>query len=76
MPILFLAAAVPLTWQGAGVMEVLGIALLAVPGVASVNQVVGLLVLYRCLELTWGLVGASLMMGGGVRLHPEHLDAS
>jgi hypothetical protein len=32
--------------------------------------------LYRCLELTWGLVGASLMMGGGVRLHPEHLDAS
>ena len=76
MPILFLAAAVPLTWQGAGVMEVLGIALLAVPGVASVNQVVGLLVLYRCLELTWGLVGASLMTGGGVRLHPEHLDAS
>lgn len=76
MPILFLAAAVPLTWQGAGVMEVLGIALLAVPGVASVNQVVGFLVLYRCLELSWGLVGASLMMGGGVRLHPERVDAS
>jgi uncharacterized membrane protein YbhN (UPF0104 family) len=76
MPILFLAAAVPLTWQGAGVMEVLGIALLAVPGVASVNQVVGLLVLYRCLELTWGLVGASLMMGGGVCLHPERTEPS
>ncbi len=71
MPILFLAAAVPLTWQGAGVMEVLGIALLAVPGVASVNQVVGLLVLYRSLELSWGLMGAMLMLGGGVNLHPE-----
>jgi uncharacterized membrane protein YbhN (UPF0104 family) len=71
MPILFLAAAVPLTWQGAGVMEVLGIALLAVPGVASVNQVVGFLVLYRCLELSWGLVGATLMLGGGISLHPE-----
>lgn len=70
MPVLFLAAAVPLTWQGAGVMEVLGIALLAVDGVASVNQVVALLVLYRGLELTWGLSGALLLLGGGIRLHP------
>ena len=76
MPILFLAAAVPLTWQGAGVMEVLGIALLAVPGVASVNQVVGLLVLYRCLELSWGLVGATLMLGGGISLHPERQETT
>jgi uncharacterized membrane protein YbhN (UPF0104 family) len=76
MPILFLAAAVPLTWQGAGVMEVLGIALLAVPEVASVNQVVGLLVLYRCLELSWGLVGATLMLGGGISLHPERQETT
>ncbi len=76
MPILFLAAAVPLTWQGAGVMEVLGIALLAMPGVATVNQVVGFLLLYRSLELSWGLVGAALMLGGGISLHPERQQAA
>ncbi|MCP4839251.1 MAG: flippase-like domain-containing protein [Planctomycetes bacterium] len=71
MPILFLAAAVPFTWQGVGVMEMLGIALLAVPGVASVNQIIGLLLLYRGFELAWGGVGALLMLGTGIRLHPE-----
>jgi len=67
---------VPLTWQGAGVMEVLGIALLAMPGVATVNQVVGFLLLYRSLELSWGLVGAALMLGGGISLHPERQQAA
>lgn len=70
MPILFIAAAVPLTWQGAGVMELLGIALLAGPGVATVSQVIALLVLYRALEFTWGLAGSLLMLGGDIQLHP------
>jgi hypothetical protein len=71
MPILFLAAAVPLTWQGVGVMEMLGVALLVVPGVAAVNQIVGLLVLYRAFELVWGGVGSLLMLGAGISMHPE-----
>jgi len=70
VPVLFLVAAVPLFWQGAGVMEATGIALLAAPGVASVNQVVGFLLLYRAFEFAWGGVGALLMLRGGITLHP------
>jgi uncharacterized membrane protein YbhN (UPF0104 family) len=75
MPILFLVAAVPLIWQGAGVMELAGIALLVGSGAASVNQVVGLLLIYRALEFTWGGVGALLMLGGGIELHPPQQKA-
>ena len=70
MPVLFIAAAIPLFWQGAGVMELLGIMLLAGPGVATSSQVVAFLVLYRVLEFTWGLIGSLLMLKGGIQLHP------
>lgn len=75
MPVLFLAAAIPLTWQGVGVMEAVGIGLLATPGLATVNQVVGTLVLYRLLELSWALVGGLLLLQGDVRLRPEMPDS-
>lgn len=71
MPVLFLAAAIPLTWQGVGVMEAVGIALLAMPGLATVNQVVGTLLLYRVLELSWALMGGVLLLRGDIRLRPE-----
>ena len=71
MPILFIAAAVPLFWQGAGVMELVGIMLLASPEVATSSQVIALLVLYRVLEFIWGLIGSLLMLGGGIQLHPS-----
>jgi uncharacterized membrane protein YbhN (UPF0104 family) len=71
MPVLFLVAAVPLTWQGVGVMEAVGIGLLAAPGLATVNQVVGTLILYRVLELTWALLGGVLLLRGDVQLRPE-----
>jgi uncharacterized membrane protein YbhN (UPF0104 family) len=76
MPILFLVAAVPLIWQGAGVMELAGIALLVGTGAATINQVVGLLLIYRCFEFAWGGVGALLMLGGGIDLHPERQKAA
>ena len=71
MPVLFLAAAVPLTWQGVGVMEALGIALLAMPGLATVNQVVGTLLLYRVLELSWALMGGLMLLRGDIQLRSE-----
>ena len=74
MPVLFLAAAVPFTWQGVGVMEMLGIALLVAPDVASTNQVIGLLIVYRGFELAWGSVGALLMLQAGIPLHPERIQ--
>lgn len=75
MPVLFLAAAIPMTWQGVGVMEGLGIVLLATPGLATPNQIIGMLLIYRAYELAWSLGGAALLMRGGVRLHPERDNA-
>lgn len=72
MPILFLAAAVPMSWQGLGVMEALGILLLAMPGLATPNQVIGMLLIYRGYELSWSLIGALLLLRGDIHLHPEH----
>ena len=71
MPVLFLAAAVPMTWQGVGVMEGLGIVLLATPDLATPNQVIGMLLIYRGYELVWSLIGAALLLKGDVHLHPE-----
>ena len=74
MPIIFIAASIPLTWQGAGVMEVVGISLLAGVGMANVNQIVAMLLLYRGLELAWGLAGSVLMLRGDIEIHPEPLS--
>ena len=71
VPVLFLAAAIPMTWQGVGVMEALGIVLLAAPGLATPNQIIGMLIIYRGYELIWSLFGAALLMKGDVQLHPE-----
>ena len=71
MPIIFIAGAIPITWQGAGVMEIVAIGLLAGTGVASVNQIVAMLLLYRCLELTWGIAGSALLLRGDIEIHPS-----
>ncbi|MDG2020376.1 MAG: lysylphosphatidylglycerol synthase transmembrane domain-containing protein [Phycisphaerales bacterium] len=71
MPIIFIAGAIPITWQGAGVMEIVGIGLLAGTGVASVNQIVAMLLLYRCLELAWGVAGSALLLRGDIEIHPN-----
>ncbi len=71
MPIIFIAGAIPITWQGAGVMEIVGIGLLAGTGAASVNQIVAMLLLYRCLELAWGVTGSTLLLRGDIEIHPK-----
>lgn len=71
MPLIFLAAAVPVTWQGAGVMELVAIGLLVRDDGATVNQVVGMLLLYRGIEFAWSLAGAAPVLRGGIRIHPE-----
>ncbi len=71
MPVLFLAAAVPLSWQGIGVMEGLGLLLLAAPGLASPNEVIGMLLIYRGYELSWSLLGSIFLLQGDIHLHPE-----
>ena len=76
MPVLFLAAAIPMSWQGVGVMEGLGILLLAAPGLATPNEVIGMLLIYRGYELTWSLCGSVLLLKGDIHLHPERYPES
>lgn len=68
MPVIFLAGAIPLFIQGAGIMELLAISLLAIPDIATVNQAVAIMVLYRLLEFAWGLIGVPLLIGSGISL--------
>jgi uncharacterized protein (TIRG00374 family) len=71
MPLIFLAAAIPITWQGVGVMELAAIGLLVGDGGVSVNQIVGMLLLYRGIEFAWSLAGAVPVLRGGIRIHPH-----
>ena len=76
MPVLFLAAAIPMSWQGVGVMEGLGILLLAAPGLATPNEVIGMVLIYRGYELAWSLCGSVLLLKGDIHLHPERYPES
>lgn len=66
LPVLFLAATVPLTWQGLGVMEALAFALL--PSVAP-NEIVGMLLASRLYRVAYALVGAFYLSRGDLDLH-------
>jgi uncharacterized membrane protein YbhN (UPF0104 family) len=70
LPVLMLAGVVPLTYQGLGIMEGLGLALLAAPGLASANQIVAMLMVTRLYMLTYGLLGALILMRGDIHMVP------
>ena len=66
LPVLFLAATVPLTWQGLGVMEALAFRLL--PDVAP-NEIVGMLLASRLYRVAYALIGAFYLSRGDLNLH-------
>ncbi len=71
LPIVILAAAVPISYQGLGVMEGLSIAFLLDPVTATANQIVGMLLLFRIFIIVFGLLGSLMMIGGDIHLHPQ-----
>jgi uncharacterized protein (TIRG00374 family) len=74
IPVLILVASVPISYQGFGFMEVLGIRLLATPGLANANQIVVMLLLIRLFQVFYSLIGAVYLMRGDIHLHPEAHD--
>mgnify|MGYP002624221642 CR=1 FL=1 len=70
VPVLFLAAAVPLTYQGFGVMEPLAMLLLASPG-ATANQIIGMLLMIRFYQIFYSLLGSLFLLRGDIHMHPE-----
>ena len=70
VPVLFLAAAVPLTYQGLGVMEGLAMALI-LSATASENQIVGMLLMIRFYQIFYSLLGSLFLLRGDIHMHPE-----
>ena len=75
LPIVVLAAAIPISYQGLGVMEGLSLAFLLDPSIATANQIVGMLLLFRIFLIMFGLLGALMMIGGDIHLHPQQASA-
>jgi uncharacterized membrane protein YbhN (UPF0104 family) len=70
IPVLFLGAAVPISYQGLGVMEAIGGQLLVNPPACTFNQLVGLLMLARLFQVFYSLIGALFLLKGDIHLHP------
>jgi hypothetical protein len=68
--VLFLGAAVPISYQGLGVMEAIGGQLLVNPPACTFNQLVGLLMLARLFQVFYSLIGALFLLKGDIHLHP------
>jgi len=75
VPVLFLAAAVPLTYQGLGVMEGLGKALI-VGVTATENQLIGMLLMIRFYQIFYSLLGSLFLLKGDIHMHPEREAAA
>lgn len=65
VPVVLASSALPFTFQGLGVTESFGVALLADEQAGTtVNHVVGMLLLYRLMMLSLGLIGSVSLLGG------------
>lgn len=71
LPVVFVAGSVPLTYQGLGIMEGLALALLVSPNLATANQVVGMLLLFRLFMVCYALLGSLVLLRGDIHLFPE-----
>lgn len=68
-PIVFLVGAIPLTFQGVGVMEWTALQLLQGTGAATFNQIVGMLLLSRLFLVFYSLFGSIYLLRGDIHLH-------
>lgn len=72
LPVLFMAGSVPLTYQGLGVMEGLGMALLLEPPAVTANQIIGMLLMVRLYQIFYSLTGALILIRGDIHLRDVH----
>lgn len=64
VPVMVLSAAIPISPQGAGVMEAIGFLLLSKQGVL-VSEVLALTLSIRVVQMLWNLVGGIFVLRGG-----------
>lgn len=70
MPVVFAAGALPISFQGLGIMEGVAMALLLREGSFSANQIVGMLLLVRVFPLLYALLGSVFVIRGQLRMLP------
>lgn len=71
LPVIFLAGALPISYQGFGVMEGLGMAFLLDPPFATANQIIGMLLLMRVFFIIYALLSSIYLLRGDIHLHPQ-----
>ena len=74
LPVLFLSAAIPISYQGLGIMEGLGVPLMVSKAICTANQLIGMLMLYRLYMVTYSLLGSLYLLRGDIHLHPQASD--
>ncbi len=74
VPVLFLGAAVPISYQGLGIMEAIAKPLLVDSGACTMNQVVGMLLLIRLYQIVYSVFGALFLLRGDIQLHPAGIE--
>lgn len=67
-PVVFLVGAMPITFQGVGVMEWTAGQLLIPTGAATFNQIVGMLLLARLFMVFYSLLGSLYLLRGDIHL--------
>ena len=70
LPLLLIGGAVPLTYQGLGVMEWIGGQVLVN---VSFNQIVGMLLILRLCTVFYALFGSLFLLREDIHLHPPQL---
>jgi hypothetical protein len=70
VPVIVLSGSIPISPQGAGVMEAFGFVLLHPRGV-SVTQVVALTMSIRLVQILWNLTGGIFVLKGGFDIPTE-----
>ena len=73
LPVLFVGAAVPISYQGLGIMEGIGIPLLVSPSLCTANQLISMLVLLRLFMVVYALAGALFLLRGDIHMHPQEI---
>jgi uncharacterized protein (TIRG00374 family) len=71
VPVIALVGAIPISPQGAGVMEFFGIKLLTVRHNVNVSQAVALVMAIRLVQMTWNLVAGLFVLRGGYHAPTE-----
>jgi len=72
VPLLFMCAALPISPQGLGTTEALGIALLGVADQTNHNAIISMIMLWRIYQIVLAIgIGGPFLLKGDIHLHPQ-----